>query len=236
MGIIEKNSVGGMGINMVDDAIIVFVKNPILGKVKTRLAQDIGEAAALNIYLFLLRHTADTLRQIGTNVHKFIFFSDFIPESVDFFDKNLFYFRQQRGGTLGERMYNAFEDIFALNYKNVVIIGSDCYDLRPKHILHAFDILRPSIISDENKHNYKKNVNFALGAATDGGYYLLGMRQLFRPIFFDKQWSTHTVLADTLADIARANLHADFIDTLNDIDHLADLGEWAMPFLTTKNK
>lgn len=194
-----------------EQALIIFVKNPILGEVKTRLARDIGEVAALEIYHQLLAHTAKESGPLLARVDIFLYFSDHIPLLLAGFAPQDFRYRQQVGDDLGQRMANAFADIFSAGYAQAVIIGSDCFELQMAHLAAAF-----AQIADA------KN-DFVIGPALDGGYYLLAMRQLFAPIFVDKTWSSPTVLRDTLADILAQKLTIAFLPTLRDVDTAADL-------------
>lgn len=197
--------------NRGEQALIIFAKNPVLGKVKTRLACDIGDAAALEIYHQLLAHTAKESRLLLENVDIFLYFSDSLPLLLAGFPPQDFRYRRQVGDDLGQRMANAFADIFSAGYAQAVIIGTDCFELQASHLQAAF-----AQIADA------KN-DFVIGPALDGGYYLLAMRQLFAPIFVDKTWSSPTVLADTVADILAQKLTIAFLPTLRDVDTVADL-------------
>ena len=104
-------------------------------------------------------------------------------------------------------MLHAFQDAFENNYEKVIIIGSDLYDLQPKHIEEA-------IIALDNN-------DVVIGPAQDGGYYLLGMKTLYKKAFAPKNWGTETVLADTLSDLDTQTVQ--LLETLNDIDHAEDL-------------
>ena len=192
-------------------ALIIFAKNPVLGKVKTRLARDIGDAAALEIYQRLLAHTAKECRPLLETVDIFLYFSDEVPLLLSGFPPQDFRYRQQRGADLGQRMANAFADVFSAGYAQAVIIGTDCFELQTSHLLAAF-----AEIADA------KN-DFVIGPALDGGYYLLAMRQLFAPIFVDKTWSSPTVLRNTVADILAQKLTIAYLPTLRDVDTVEDL-------------
>lgn len=161
-------------------ALIIFVRNPLPGKVKTRLAQSIGEAAALNIYLKLLHHTHSITDEIVLD--KFLFYDEQITRK-DIWENDHYKKYLQKGDTLGERMSNAFSFIFLKEYRQVVIIGSDCYELNSKIIQEAFEKL--------NTHNV------VIGPAKDGGYYLLGAHSFYPDLFKDIDWSTTRVLEQT---------------------------------------
>ncbi|HYI78143.1 MAG TPA: TIGR04282 family arsenosugar biosynthesis glycosyltransferase, partial [Chryseolinea sp.] len=140
---------------MTKQLLIVFIKNPILGKVKTRLAASLGDQKALRVYKKLLDHT---LRITGNlEYDKMVYYSDFVPEKDEWLGAG---FKQglQLGQDLGQKMKNAFKDGFRAGYSRIVIIGSDCFELTSYHIAKAFDSL--------------ENANVVVGPATDGGYYL----------------------------------------------------------------
>ena len=186
------------------DLIIIFTRNPELGKVKTRLAKTIGDASALKIYELLLNHTEKTIRNI--NCDKAVYYSIKLRDN-DLWDNSIYQKHQQKGHDLGKRMLNAFTEAFNNNYKKVVIVGSDLFDLQPKHLKDAFNQL------DKN--------DAVIGPAQDGGYYLLGMKTLHRQVFSNKVWGTSTVLRDTLQDIKHINVH--LLEELNDIDTYDDI-------------
>lgn len=184
--------------------LMTFTRNPELGKVKTRLAKGIGEKAALEVYIKLLEHTESVLQKINTD--KCVWYSVSVRQN-DIWPDDSYQKKAQFGNDLGERMLNAFIDAFQHNYEKVIIIGSDLYDLQPKHIEEAIEAL--------------DNNDVVIGPAQDGGYYLLGMKTLQKEAFNPKNWGTETVLADTLNDLDTQKIH--LLETLNDIDHAEDL-------------
>jgi rSAM/selenodomain-associated transferase 1 len=189
-----------------DKLLMVFAKNLQRGRVKTRLAKTVGDERALEIYKILLDHTHAIVKK--GNFDKAIFYSDYIDES-DMWNKAKFGQFVQEGSDLGERMLSAFKQAFSKHYKSVVIIGSDCLDLNEHIISDAFD--------------YLENSETVIGPAKDGGYYLLGMRTLYKELFINKQWSTENVLADTLLEIAKLDVSIRLLPTLSDIDEEKDL-------------
>ena len=189
-----------------ENALIIFVRNLEKGKVKSRLAKDIGDNKALDVYKYLLQHTRNVA--IGTRCSHFVFYSDYVHVN-DVFDDDCFTKAIQRGDELGERMINAFEHVFHLGCKIICIIGSDCYELQSEHISEAFQQL--------------KSNDVVVGPTIDGGYYLLGMKQLHQPVFQSKEWGTSSVYDDTIADLKQANLSYSSLPTLNDIDLVDDL-------------
>lgn len=184
--------------------LLIFTRNPEFGKVKTRLAKDLGDENALKIYKLLLQHTVQTTQNIQAD--KQVHYSVRV-RNADYWDENIFSKKQQEGTDLGERMNFAFKKGFEEGYKNIIIIGSDLYDLLPKDIEKAFQELE--------KHDY------VIGPAEDGGYYLLGMNSLNSNLFKNKKWGTSSVLEDTLANLNGSSVK--LLKTRNDIDILDDI-------------
>lgn len=191
------------------NALIIFFKNPVLGKVKTRLAATLGAHEALKIYNELVQYTHAITTPVNAARH--VFYSDGI-EAEDVWLHGDFKKLRQQGTDLGERMQQAFAQVFAWGFEKVVIIGCDCMELTQAGIEQAFDAL------DEK--------DVVIGPAQDGGYYLLGMKGLHAKLFFNKQWSTPTVFGDTLCDLHALRLTHGLLKKLSDVDEAADL--WTM--------
>ena len=186
--------------------LIIFIKNPIIGKVKTRLAKTLGDEKALAIYQQLLLHTLLITKNIDCD--KFVYYSDHI-DRYDIWDEAGFNKKLQSGGNLGVRMSGAFMELFNAGYDQLIIIGSDCLELSELDILHAFEEL--------------DDQDVVIGPSSDGGYYLLGMKAFLPTLFINKDWSTSTVLKDTLYDLNELNKTFSKLNTLNDIDEEKDL-------------
>ena len=145
---------------MKNNALIIFTRNPQLGKVKTRLAESIGEEKALEIYRALLEHTQSIT--LNLDCDKFVFYDQNI-ENNDIWLESVYDKKLQFGVDLGAKMQNAFNQLFELGYKNCIIIGSDIFDFKDFHIQDAFYKLQFSDV--------------VIGPAEDGGYYLLGIKR-----------------------------------------------------------
>lgn len=189
---------------MKSNALIIFTRNPQLGKVKTRLAESIGNEKALEIYLTLLEHTKNIT--LNLDCDKFVFYDQNI-ENNDIWLESIYDKKLQFGVDLGTKMQNAFQQLFELGYKNCIIIGSDIFDLKDFHIQEAFFKLQFSDV--------------VIGPAEDGGYYLLGLKKVIPSIFKNKDWGNSSVLSDTLKNLENATI--DFLEILNDIDTIEDL-------------
>jgi len=177
-----------------------------MGKTKTRLAHDIGEKMAYNVYLKLLSYTNNVVEEADCD--KVVYYSENI-EIKDLWDNNIFQKSVQSKGDLGFRMENAFINAFAQKYEKVVLIGTDCFEITSDIIDQAFDQL--------------ENNDVVIGPAKDGGYYLIGMKQLFSPVFKNKSWSMDLVLRETLTDLENSGLKYFLLPELSDIDTLDDV-------------
>ena len=197
-----------------ENLLLIFTRNPELGKCKTRLAASVGDETALAIYTFLLEHTVAVTKDL--KVSKEVYYSEAIREG-DLWDPLIYQKKIQKGPDLGERMANAFKTGFKAGYKKIAIIGSDLYDLSREDVEEAFEMLQTN--------------NFVLGPASDGGYYLLGMTHFIPDIFKNKDWGTSSVLKDTLADLKNKNVY--LLKTKNDVDVLEDIADVSafQPFL-----
>jgi rSAM/selenodomain-associated transferase 1 len=186
------------------NALIIFTRNPELGKCKTRLAATVGDQNALAIYKFLLAHTVKITRNLSADIY--VYYSEQIRDT-DIWDNSIYRKRQQHGENLGIRMHNAFTEVFNMGYTRAIIIGSDMYDMTTQDIEHAFTVL------DKN--------DFVLGPAEDGGYYLLGMKTVKPSLFKNKTWGTETVLNKTLEDLKLEKVG--LLTEKNDVDYYKDI-------------
>lgn len=188
-----------------EQALLVFTRNPELGKCKTRLAATVGDQAALRIYTFLLQHTAALCTGLP-DTDKFVYYSEYLGDG-QLWDPAVFEPRLQEGPDLGARMEHAFRSAFEAGYQRVVLIGSDLYDLGTDDLSRAFDALRDFPV--------------VIGPATDGGYYLMGLTRPMPGLFRDKAWGTDTVLRDTLDALGELQPH--LLDPRNDVDYYEDI-------------
>lgn len=190
---------------MTQEHLIIFVKNRIPGRTKTRLAKSVGDEAALQVYDELLAHTHKATASFRGA--KWVFFSDWLEEEGLW--QGRYRPEVQQGDDLGMRMQRAFEKCFSEGAKRVCIIGSDCFELEPAHLKEAFTALQ------------RKDV--VVGPAHDGGYYLLGLQEQQPELFKNKIWSTPDVLAETLDDCRRLGLSLHQLPPLYDLDDIQDL-------------
>jgi len=193
------------------EVVLVFQKNAVLGKVKTRLASGIGELRALEIYRHLIQLTYSVLEDVPVPV--WTYFSDYIPESThSSVEKSL----AQEGQDLGERMANAFARSFESGMEKVVLIGTDCPTLQSNHLNEAFEALNHS--------------DLVVGPATDGGYYLIGMNRRADYLFEGITWSTSQVLSQTLNVASQHGLTTTLLHEQDDIDTQEDWQRYSSQF------
>lgn len=191
---------------MNNTALLVFVKSPVVREVKTRLAASIGHEKAMEVYQQLLKHTRATIKKVDVKTQ--IWYGNHIPNDDIWSDYPRF---EQPDGDLGAKMKYAF--LTALrSHSKVVLIGSDCPELSTQHLEEAF--------------HYLENHDVVLGPATDGGYYLIGMKQMHDSLFAEIAWSTANVLDQTVHKILRSGLSYALLAPLTDIDTAEDLQQF----------
>ena len=187
--------------------LIVFVKNAIPGKVKTRLAAEVGDVRAMDIYKKLVSRTREVVS--GLHLSTFIYYSAFLAE--DEWSSVIFEKRVQQGTDLGKRMSNAIRDILKEKQK-VILIGSDCPTINQDHIKEAFNQLSTNQV--------------VIGPSYDGGYYLIGMDNHYPTLFSGISWSTSSVLEQTMTIARDLHLRTALLKHEPDIDFASDWEEY----------
>lgn len=199
---------------MVKKQLIIFIKNPVLGKVKTRIAETEGEENALNIYKDLLKKCRSEVLKVEAERH--LYYSDEIDlcdqwKSEDF-EKHL----QEQSKELGIRMKMAFQRHGSAELTKAIIIGSDCYELSAELIEKAFEALT--------------QCDLVIGPANDGGYYLLGMRNFYPQLFEGISWSTEAVLRESIEIANKEGLSYTLLEELIDLDTIDDVKKSSYPY------
>jgi len=195
---------------MDDRCLLFFIKNPEIGKVKTRLASAVGHEMAVKLYKRFLLEMLSTLNR-GTFLFYLCFYpADALEELRNWLGEEYLYI-PQRGEDLGERMKNGFTEALAMNFKRVVLIGSDIPGLPLDFIEEAFRSL-------EEK-------DAVIGPSLDGGYYLIGFKdKKFSPQAFKGiPWSTERVFEETMKILKREGLMVHTLQPRRDIDTIEDL-------------
>lgn len=195
---------------MLDHCVLLFVKYPEKGEIKTRLNSGPGKIDEVELYKNFVLDLLITLNKIKTR-----FYVCFYPENAKAkFVKWLgekYYYMPQNGADLGARMKNCFIKAFSGKFRRVIIIGSDAPDLPCELIKYAFASL--------------ESHDAVIGPASDGGYYLLGFNfDKFVPEIFEGiEWSTNKVFRDTLAVLNKSKRNTYVLPEWSDIDVREDL-------------
>ncbi|WP_435356450.1 TIGR04282 family arsenosugar biosynthesis glycosyltransferase [Emticicia sp. SJ17W-69] len=199
----------------IQNALIIFIKNPQLGKVKTRLAATVGNEKALEIYQVLMSHTHRITNDL--NIEKYLYYSDFIDHNDIWSNDNYHKYVQQQGQDLGLKMASAFRDTLQNNCSKVIIIGSDCLELTDEIINDGYE----QLIDNE----------VVIGPATDGGYYLIGFNfetvgercgEVLKRVFLEKQWSHVNVCDEAIKACNDLKLKISKLPILTDVDEEKD--------------
>lgn len=184
------------------EQLIVFVKAPRIGSVKTRLAKTLGPTEACDAYKQLV---AAVLRGIsGIKQTELRFSPDDAREEIAPWLREDWTAQPQGEGDLGARLTRAFAEAFARGAERVVIIGSDCADVKSSDIRTAWREL--------------KNSQLVVGPALDGGYWLIGLRAPQPELFREITWSTDAVLGQTLQRAKSLGLRIQLLRILSDVD------------------
>ena len=189
-------------------ALMIFVKNPALGKVKTRLAKTIGDVNALKVYQHLLQNTMEITYQL--DMDKFVFYNEYIP-TRDEWPTSAYQKELQKGNHLGEKMKNAFQQGFDEGYHKVVVMMPDCPKMSDTLIEKSFKSL--------------DSFDVVIGPTNDKGFYLIGMNKFIPDIFKNKTYETATQYDDTIEAIEKTGMKYFNLPTLTDIDMEDDLGK-----------
>jgi rSAM/selenodomain-associated transferase 1 len=195
-------------------ALLIFMRTPQPGKVKTRLARSLGNEKAAEFYRLCTDATLKEIGQLSQEVDKYISFTE---PSDKYEMKRLtglgFKVAVQEGESLGQRLCNAFGRVLENGAQRVVIVASDVPDL-------SASIMTDAISSLDNS-------DVVIGPCYDGGYYLIGMKELHEELFNGISWGTERVYQQTL-DAAKENgLTVNQLPILMDIDTEADLHQWS---------
>jgi len=220
--------------------LLVFLKEPIPGKVKTRLAQDVGDEDASRYYKALVEVLLKQLQGLQECRIRFCYAPDDAEDAIRFWvlpemratsssTEGLYLaphshtehtvskptqevdFRPQGSGNLGDRLDRAFKVAFEDDYSEVAVIGTDCPDCGARWINAAF-----SRLSSDKGHD------LVIGPSTDGGYYLLALKSPAPTLFQNIPWSENDVFEKTAEAAKSAELALESLPELSDVDHLND--------------
>lgn len=192
------------------NALVVMLKAPVAGKVKTRLAQSLGKKDAAMLYRCFIH---DTFSRIST-LDGVDIIAAYAPRNLEHAIRKLLPQRTvlilQKGKDLGERLANIFSQLFSAGYKKIPIIGTDSPDLPIEYIKKSFALL-------------KGKTELVLGPAEDGGYYLIAMSRERKEIFENIPWSTDAVFEKTMEKAKKAGLKSAILPRWYDVDDMNSL-------------
>ncbi len=190
--------------------ILLFMKAPVLGRVKSRLAEAVGEEAALDLYKRFVLDTLDMVTSVDVPL-RICFDPSAGENAVSSWLGPGYELRPQQGGDLGQRMERAFAEAFAEGFGRAVLLGTDIPDLPRTVAAEAISALQDR--------------DAVIGPSTDGGYYLVGFTAtgFFPPAFLGIPWSTDRVLRDTLRILGEASVRVHLTPTWTDVDDLGGL-------------
>lgn len=206
-----RRAAGGPGAR---ERLVVFTRHPTPGRTKTRLIPALGREGAAELQRQMTERTTAQARiarrRRGTEVQvRFAGGSEGLVRGWLGQDLPC---QSQGEGDLGERMARAFRQAQQAGLERTVIVGTDCPGLTARVMARAFDALRHSDV--------------VLGPATDGGYYLIGLRRPAADLFAGMSWGTEYVLQQSLQKAKRAGLTTALLEPLDDVDRPEDIQVW----------
>lgn len=193
-----------------DKALIIFSRLPIGNETKTRLSPLLTEKEREDLHVSLWKDIFNSVDEINDTIDIFLYwtgngdiknYKSLIPNS--------FKLCKQHGENLGKRMLNAINELFFNGYKQIVIIGADIPTVSADDIKNAFNAL--------------ENFDVVLGPSLDGGYWLIGMKNVIPEIFYINTWGNKNVLNATLKVMNEIGISYSIINKLLDIDTPEDI-------------
>jgi rSAM/selenodomain-associated transferase 1 len=195
----------------VSECLIIFTRYPEPGKTKTRLIPALGAEGAATLQRQMTEHTLAQVKELQAKrlVSVEVYFVGGNQQLMQSWLGTSVIYRQQGDGDLGRRMAIAFQTALEAGKQRVVVIGTDCPDLKAQLMVKAFHALE--------QHD------LVLGPAQDGGYYLIGLCRLIPELFTGISWSTAEVLQQTMSIAQRLELAVAYLPRLSDVDRPEDL-------------
>ncbi len=197
-----------------DPLILLFIKDPVMGRVKSRLAAALGEDISRELYRNFVLDTLASIETCGVPF-RVCYYPPGAGDSVKQWLGGRLVYLQQEGADIGQRMEHAFRLAFAEGCSAAVLIGSDIPDLPPAMFADAFRSL--------NGHDA------VIGPALDGGYYLIGFNKktFFPGVFSGIEWSTGDVFSRTMQAFDHAGQRVHRLPPWRDVDTVEDLKDLA---------
>ncbi|MCG6945810.1 MAG: TIGR04282 family arsenosugar biosynthesis glycosyltransferase, partial [Deltaproteobacteria bacterium] len=196
------------------ERLIIFTRYPEPGKTKTRLIPVLGSNGAADLQRQMTEHAINRVRGFVDSrlVEMEVRYEGGNRELLEEWLGTDVFYQPQGEGDLGERMQRAFSEAFQQGLSRVVIMGTDCPGVTGVIARTGFDLLN--------------QFDLVLGAAEDGGYYLIGLRQEMEQLFHDIPWGTSEVRARTVKAANQLGLRVVSLDLLADVDRTEDLKVW----------
>jgi rSAM/selenodomain-associated transferase 1 len=192
--------------------LIQFARAPVAGQVKTRMIPELTSRQACELHCELVLWTSATLAGSGLGeIQLSVAGAADHPLFARCLELGVDKISRQRGADLGERMYRAIH-LGLRHYTNVILVGSDCPAIEGAYLAQALRAL--------------DRAPLVLGPARDGGYVLIGARQIHRGLFEDIPWGTEQVYSKTIEAIGKLGLSWAALTVLADVDRPEDLAAW----------
>jgi rSAM/selenodomain-associated transferase 1 len=204
-----------MHLKSMNNNILLFVKHPENGGVKTRLAKDIGDTAAVSLYKCFVEDILSSLQSINARIW-ICYYPESARDDMAVWLGSSYFYVLQKGGNLGKRLQHCFKSSFDKGFEKTIVLASDIPEISENIINNAFQCLE-----------YKDAV---IGPSYDGGYYLLGFnkKSYATQIFDDIPWSTNLVYEETLGKIEAYKLRYSVLDKINDMDTIDDIRKFSI--------
>jgi rSAM/selenodomain-associated transferase 1 len=191
------------------EALVVLAKAPREGAVKTRLLGALTVPESVDAYTNFLRDTFATAESIQEERENLQIVLCYTPvgdeEAFETIEREGSLMLPQRGEGFGERLFNCFSDLFAMGFESIVVIGADSPTLPGEYVFDAFE-------------SFETDDDVVVGPATDGGYYLIGMRKPHVHMFENIPWSGPGVLEATIERAKEAELDLVLLPEWYDVD------------------
>jgi len=193
--------------------LVIMAKEPVPGKVKTRLQPRLSPDESAALYTCFLQDRLEEMRTLSGAEVAVAYTPPIAVGTFTSLVPDTFRLIPQRGSTLTERLAAVTASAFADRYRFVVVMDSDSPDLPKERVLQSFTLLA-------------EGADVVFGPCRDGGYYLVGLREATVGIFEDIPWSTSRVLRESLARAASLGLMTALLEPWQDIDTYEDLQEF----------
>lgn len=196
------------------DHLFIFTRYPEPGKAKTRLIPALGAVAAAELHRQMTERTLAQVKVLQQRdpLDVEVWYAGGDRAQMQAWLGGALQYQPQPEGDLGDRMAGAFQTAFDQGAKTAVIIGTDCPELTDTLLIEAFQALRQT--------------DLVLGPASDGGYYLIGLRRFVPELFQSIAWSTERVFQQTVEIANTLNVSLTCLPVLTDIDRPEDLAAW----------